>query len=58
MENGYTQWQNFLGAYYTYNCQMTNGSTVAANPETVKGMLESLGKTSSVHFDLLITCFF
>lgn len=26
---------------------MTNGSTVTANPETVEGMLESLGKTPS-----------
>lgn len=25
---------------------MTNGSTVTANPETVEGMLESLGKIS------------
>ncbi|XP_027351329.1 serine/threonine-protein phosphatase 6 regulatory subunit 3 isoform X1 [Abrus precatorius] len=32
-----------LGAYHTYNRQMTNGSTVTANPETVEGMLESLG---------------
>ncbi|XP_019419497.1 PREDICTED: serine/threonine-protein phosphatase 6 regulatory subunit 2-like isoform X1 [Lupinus angustifolius] len=32
-----------FGAYHTYNHQMTNGSTVAANPETVEGMLESLG---------------
>ncbi|XP_028180087.1 serine/threonine-protein phosphatase 6 regulatory subunit 3-like isoform X2 [Glycine soja] len=32
-----------FGAYYTYNRQMTNGSTVTANPETVEGMLESLG---------------
>ncbi|CAL0334503.1 unnamed protein product [Lupinus luteus] len=31
------------GAYHTYNRQMTIGSTVAANPETVEGMLESLG---------------
>ncbi|KAF1890646.1 hypothetical protein Lal_00013241 [Lupinus albus] len=31
-----------FGAYHTYNHQMTNGSTVAANPETVEGMLESL----------------
>ncbi|KAK7331266.1 hypothetical protein VNO77_25486 [Canavalia gladiata] len=32
-----------FGAYHTYNRQMTNGSTVSANPETVEGMLESLG---------------
>ncbi|RDY01556.1 Serine/threonine-protein phosphatase 6 regulatory subunit 3, partial [Mucuna pruriens] len=32
-----------FGAYYTYNRQMTNGSTVTANPETVEGMLESVG---------------
>ncbi|XP_020203887.1 serine/threonine-protein phosphatase 6 regulatory subunit 3 isoform X1 [Cajanus cajan] len=32
-----------FGAYFTYNRQMTNGSTVNANPETVEGMLESLG---------------
>ncbi|XP_027930770.1 serine/threonine-protein phosphatase 6 regulatory subunit 3 isoform X2 [Vigna unguiculata] len=32
-----------FGAYYAYNRQMTNGSTVTANPETVEGMLESLG---------------
>ncbi|KAE9591584.1 putative SIT4 phosphatase-associated protein family [Lupinus albus] len=32
-----------FGAYHTYNHQMANGSIVAANPETVEGMLESLG---------------
>ncbi|KAJ1420909.1 SIT4 phosphatase-associated protein family [Sesbania bispinosa] len=32
-----------FGAYNMYNRQMTNGSTVTANPETVEGMLESLG---------------
>ncbi|KAJ1414402.1 SIT4 phosphatase-associated protein family [Sesbania bispinosa] len=32
-----------FGAYNIYNRQMTNGSTVTANPETVEGMLESLG---------------
>lgn len=34
-----------FGAYHSYNRQMTNGSAVTANPETVEGMLESLGKT-------------
>lgn len=33
-----------FGAYQSYNRQMTNGSTATANPETVEGMLESLGK--------------
>ena len=33
-----------LGTYYSYNRQMTHGSVVTANPETVEGMLESLGK--------------
>ncbi|KAI4306338.1 hypothetical protein L6164_029625 [Bauhinia variegata] len=32
-----------LGAYHTYNRQITHVSTVTANPETVEGMLESLG---------------
>ncbi|XP_057433276.1 uncharacterized protein LOC130726070 isoform X3 [Lotus japonicus] len=32
-----------FGAYNTYNRQITNGSAVTANPETVEGMLESLG---------------
>nr|XP_027187148.1 serine/threonine-protein phosphatase 6 regulatory subunit 3 isoform X2 [Cicer arietinum] len=32
-----------FGAYHSFNRQMTNGSTVSANPETVEGMLESLG---------------
>lgn len=35
------------GTYYMYNYQMTHGSATAANPKTVEGMLESLGK---VHF--------
>ncbi|PQQ21220.1 serine/threonine-protein phosphatase 6 regulatory subunit 3 [Prunus yedoensis var. nudiflora] len=32
-----------LGTYHMYGRQMTHGSTVTANPETVVGMLESLG---------------
>ncbi|XP_057432676.1 uncharacterized protein LOC130725468 [Lotus japonicus] len=32
-----------FGAYHTYNRQITNGSTVTANPEIVEGMLEGLG---------------
>ncbi|XP_059668483.1 uncharacterized protein LOC132313634 [Cornus florida] len=32
-----------LGTYHTYNRQLTHGSTITANPETVEGMLESLG---------------
>ncbi|KAJ7969092.1 Serine/threonine-protein phosphatase 6 regulatory subunit 3 [Quillaja saponaria] len=32
-----------LGSYHTYNRQMSHGTTVTANPETVEGMLESLG---------------
>ncbi|KAK4858192.1 hypothetical protein QYF36_012552 [Acer negundo] len=32
-----------LGSYYTYNRQLTHGSTITANPETVEGMLGSLG---------------
>ncbi|KAG8385216.1 hypothetical protein BUALT_Bualt03G0019100 [Buddleja alternifolia] len=31
------------GTFYMYNRQMTHGSGSAANPETVQGMLESLG---------------
>ncbi|KAL3833706.1 hypothetical protein ACJIZ3_008442 [Penstemon smallii] len=31
------------GMYYMYNRQMTHGSGTAAHPETVEGMLESLG---------------
>ncbi|KAG7963304.1 hypothetical protein I3843_09G111800 [Carya illinoinensis] len=31
-----------LGMYHTYNRQITQGSKVTANPETVEGMLESL----------------
>lgn len=30
--------------YHTYNRQVTQGSTVTANPETIEGMLESLSK--------------
>ncbi|GKV39968.1 hypothetical protein SLEP1_g47655 [Rubroshorea leprosula] len=33
-----------LGTYNMYNRQLTQGSTIAANPETVEGMLESLGE--------------
>lgn len=33
-----------LGTYYMYNRQLTQGSAITANPETVEGMLESLGK--------------
>lgn len=32
-----------LGTYYMYNRQLTQGSAITANPETVEGMLESLG---------------
>ncbi|WCJ24282.1 Serine/threonine-protein phosphatase 6 regulatory subunit [Euphorbia peplus] len=32
-----------LGAYHMYNRQMNHGSTVTASPETVVGMLDSLG---------------
>eukprot|EP00261_Vitis_vinifera_P036960 XP_019078203.1 PREDICTED: serine/threonine-protein phosphatase 6 regulatory subunit 3 isoform X2 [Vitis vinifera] len=32
-----------LGTYHMYNRQLTHGSTITANPETVEGMLESLG---------------
>ncbi|XP_022716446.1 serine/threonine-protein phosphatase 6 regulatory subunit 3-like isoform X2 [Durio zibethinus] len=32
-----------LGVYHTYNRQVPQGSMIAANPETVEGMLESLG---------------
>ncbi|XWS16660.1 hypothetical protein CRYUN_Cryun34aG0110100 [Craigia yunnanensis] len=32
-----------LGVYHTYNRQVSQGSMIAANPETVEGMLESLG---------------
>lgn len=35
-----------LGTYHMYGRQMTHGSTVTANPETVVGMLESLGNKS------------
>ena len=36
-----------LGTFHMYGRQMTHGSTVTANPETVVGMLESLGKVIS-----------
>ena len=36
-----------LGTYHMFGRQMIHGSTVAANPETVEGMLESLGKSAS-----------
>ncbi|KAJ9140864.1 hypothetical protein P3X46_031458 [Hevea brasiliensis] len=32
-----------LGTYHTYNRQFNHGSTVTSSPETVEGMLESLG---------------
>ncbi|OMO83273.1 SIT4 phosphatase-associated protein family [Corchorus capsularis] len=32
-----------LGIYHTYTRQLAQGSVIAANPETVEGMLESLG---------------
>ncbi|XP_015882232.3 uncharacterized protein LOC107417977 isoform X2 [Ziziphus jujuba] len=32
-----------LGTYYMYGRQITHGSTITANTETVEGMLESLG---------------
>ncbi|XP_021298094.1 serine/threonine-protein phosphatase 6 regulatory subunit 2 [Herrania umbratica] len=32
-----------LGVYHAYNRQFSQGSMIAANPETVEGMLESLG---------------
>ncbi|XP_065846909.1 uncharacterized protein [Euphorbia lathyris] len=32
-----------LGAYHMYNRQLNHGSTVTASPETVVGMLDSLG---------------
>ena len=33
-----------LGTYHMYSRQLTQGSTISANPETVEGMLGSLGK--------------
>ncbi|KAL6992192.1 hypothetical protein U1Q18_010299 [Sarracenia purpurea var. burkii] len=32
-----------LGTYHMYSRQLTHGSTISANPETVEGMLGSLG---------------
>ncbi|KAG4177855.1 hypothetical protein ERO13_A10G003600v2 [Gossypium hirsutum] len=32
-----------LGVYHTYNRQISQGSTISANPKTVEGMLENLG---------------
>ncbi|MBA0870810.1 hypothetical protein Goshw_017477 [Gossypium schwendimanii] len=32
-----------LGVYHTYNRQISQGSTIFANPKTVEGMLENLG---------------
>ncbi|KDP34941.1 hypothetical protein JCGZ_09229 [Jatropha curcas] len=32
-----------LGTYHTYGRQINHGSTVTASPETIEGMLESLG---------------
>ncbi|KAL6333581.1 hypothetical protein AAG906_028766 [Vitis piasezkii] len=37
-----------LGTYHMYNRQLTHGSTITANPETVEGMLESLGESPSL----------
>lgn len=36
-----------LGTYHMYSRQLNSGSTTSANPETVEGMLGSLGKGSS-----------
>ncbi|WOG89627.1 hypothetical protein DCAR_0208865 [Daucus carota subsp. sativus] len=33
-----------LGTYYSFNHQLTHGAVITADPETVKGMLESLGE--------------
>ncbi|KAL8113289.1 hypothetical protein AgCh_020557 [Apium graveolens] len=33
-----------LGTYYLYNRQINRGSVINSNPETVEGMLESLGE--------------
>ncbi|PPS00618.1 hypothetical protein GOBAR_AA20030 [Gossypium barbadense] len=33
-----------LGVYHTYNRQISQGSTISANPKTVEGMLENLGE--------------
>ncbi|XP_050221487.1 uncharacterized protein LOC126671741 [Mercurialis annua] len=32
-----------LGTYHTFNRQLNHGSTITASPETVEGMLDSLG---------------
>ncbi|CAK9142873.1 unnamed protein product [Ilex paraguariensis] len=37
-----------LGTYYMYNRQLTPQSVVTANPETIEGMLESLGSEGSI----------
>ena len=45
-----------MGVYHhTYNRQITQGPPVTANPETVEGMLESLGKGTSY---MLVSFFF
>lgn len=36
-----------LGTYHMYSRQLNPGSTTSANPETIEGMLGSLGKGSS-----------
>lgn len=37
-----------LGTYHMYNRQLTHGSSITANPETVEGMLGSLGESPSL----------
>ncbi|XP_057971323.1 uncharacterized protein LOC131160044 [Malania oleifera] len=50
-----------LGTYHSYNRQLTAGTSLTANPETIEGMLESLGDllklldVSSVESILLTT---
>lgn len=42
-----------LGTYYMFNRQLAHGSTVTANPETVEGMLSSLGEYWVNRFSIL-----
>ncbi|KAL0300561.1 UNVERIFIED_CONTAM: Serine/threonine-protein phosphatase 6 regulatory subunit [Sesamum radiatum] len=41
------------GVYYMYNRQMSQGAGITANPETVEGMLESLGILTIISYIIM-----
>lgn len=43
-----------FGTYHAYNRQFSQGPSTTANPETVEGMLESLGKMILFSLRLLL----